>query len=77
MITKVRLRENNEMIDINITGETKPLTLGDLLEKWQKIIDIVADIIDVPAGLIMKITKDNMEVFLSSQTQDNPFEYSQ
>jgi len=77
MITKVRLRENNEMIDINITGETKPLILGDLLEKWQKIIDIVADIIDVPAGLIMKITKDNMEVFLSSQTQDNPFEYSQ
>lgn len=41
--------------------------------RWQSIINIVANIMDVPAGLIMTITNENMEVFLKSQNDSNPY----
>ncbi len=48
-----------------IPGETK--------EKWQKIIEISAAIIGVPAGLIMQVIEEDISVFLSSKTENNPY----
>ncbi len=42
-------------------------------EKWQEIIDLMAKIIGVPSGLIMRINGSNIEVFIASQTQNNPY----
>jgi len=42
-------------------------------EKWQNIIDIMARIINVPAGLIMRIVDRDIRVFLSSRTVNNPY----
>jgi len=44
-----------------------------LVSKWQGIIDVLADLINVPAALIMKVDEDYMEVFLSSKTERNPY----
>lgn len=38
---------------------------------WQRIVDTLAIIIDVPAALIMKFTEPYLEVFVSSNTDEN------
>ena len=43
------------------------------LNKWQNIVDIVAEIIKVPAALIMRLSESDIEVFISSNSQDNPY----
>jgi signal transduction histidine kinase len=44
------------------------------LKKWQKTVDLMAHIFEVPAGLIMRVFPTEIEVFLSSQTEGNPYE---
>jgi len=44
-----------------------------IIKKWQNIVDIMAKLIGVPAGLIMRIVDSDIEVFVSSQTSDNPY----
>ncbi len=44
------------------------------LEKWQKTADLLAHIFDVPAGLIMRVFPSEIEVFISSHTDHNPYE---
>lgn len=45
----------------------------DTFAEWQGIVDLMADLADVPAGLIMRLTGDEIEVFLSSRTDGNPY----
>lgn len=44
-----------------------------LANDWQDTIDLMAQIIDVPAGLIMRLTEGELEVFVSSKTKGNPY----
>jgi signal transduction histidine kinase/DNA-binding NarL/FixJ family response regulator len=45
-----------------------------LLPRWQQTIDLMARIYDVPAGLIMRVHTEQIEVFLASQSQGNLYE---
>ena len=40
--------------------------------KWQRIVDIMARVLEVPAGLIMKVGPPYIEVFLRSNSEGNP-----
>ncbi|MBV8585705.1 MAG: hypothetical protein JO308_05410 [Verrucomicrobia bacterium] len=44
-----------------------------ILEKWQKIVNLMAEMLAVPAGLIMRILGDDIRVFVSSGTAGNPY----
>lgn len=44
-----------------------------ILGKWQNIADILAELIAVPAALIMRLVETDIEVFISSQTDGNPY----
>ncbi len=44
-----------------------------IMKKWQNVVDIMARLIDVPAGLIMRIIEPDIQVFVSSRTSDNPY----
>ncbi|MFC1563547.1 GAF domain-containing protein [candidate division KSB1 bacterium] len=44
-----------------------------IINEWQNIIDIMAEIIDIPAGLIMRIVESDIVVFLSSKSEGNPY----
>ncbi len=44
------------------------------LNKWQKTIDMVARLFDVPAALIMRVHSGQIEVLLSSHSAGNPYE---
>ena len=45
----------------------------DIVEKWQEIIDLVAEIVQVPSALIMRVEPPNIEVFVSSVSKGNPY----
>jgi len=51
----------------------EPAIPDPILEKWQKIVNLMAEMLDVPAGLIMRILGDDIHVFVSSSTAGNPY----
>ena len=51
----------------------KPPIPEDMLVKWQRVVDILARLLDVPAGLIMKRAPPQHRVFIASRNQDNPY----
>lgn len=73
MDTKVTLRAQNEQKVVHINDGSKPLIKDAIRDRWQSLINIVANIMNVPAGLIMTITEEHMEVFLRSENEDNPY----
>lgn len=53
-------------VQLQITDET--------LEEWQRLVDTMARLARIPAGLIMRLAGDDIEVFVTSQTNGNPYE---
>ncbi len=45
----------------------------DVLKRWQNIVDILADVIAIPAALIMRLVDDDIEVFVTSNSPGNPY----
>ncbi|NPE27761.1 HAMP domain-containing histidine kinase [Methanococcoides sp. SA1] len=43
------------------------------IAKWQRIVDLMAEVLHVPAGLIMRVRPQHLEVFVSSETKGNPY----
>ena len=72
---KVFLREKKQYVTVPINPEFAECIDDLVLEKWQKMINLVASILGVKAGLIMRITRDNMEVFLRSDNEENPYPF--
>ena len=48
--------------------------LDEVMDECQSVIDLMARIINVPAGLIMRLKDKKLEVFISSKTKNNPYE---
>lgn len=68
----IHLREEN--IDIIVKNSyNKPEIMNDTRKKWQELINLISEILEVPASLIMQMTTENMEVFLTSRGSDNPY----
>ncbi len=45
----------------------------EYLTKWQNIIDMMAELINIPAGLIMRIDEEEIKVLLASRSDGNPY----
>jgi PAS domain S-box-containing protein len=52
----------------------KPAIPDEVILKWQRIVDLMAKTVGVPAGLIMRVDPPQIEVFVSSETGGNPYE---
>jgi GAF domain-containing protein len=48
--------------------------VGEYLESWQNMLNIAAELLVVPAGLITRIDGREIEIFLSSQSNSNPYQ---
>ncbi|MDQ7784205.1 MAG: GAF domain-containing protein [Desulfomonilaceae bacterium] len=56
------------------SGPKIQLTIPDsVLDKWQDIVNLMAEMAGVPAGLIMRIAGPDIEVFVSSRSEGNPY----
>jgi PAS domain S-box-containing protein len=47
---------------------------SEIVHKWQEIVNLLAEIIHVPAALVMKLEPPNIKVFVSSESSGNPYE---
>jgi len=45
----------------------------NIMQNWQDIVDIMAQIIGIPAGLIMRLRDPEIEVLVSSRSAGNPY----
>lgn len=53
---------------------TDPVSLADdVIESWQSLVDTMALVLNVPAGLIMRLSGDQIEVLISSRSEGNPY----
>lgn len=43
------------------------------LAQWQSIVNTMTELAGIPAGLIMRIDKENIEVFVASHSEGNPY----
>jgi GAF domain-containing protein len=57
----------------SVSNRISPLT-GALLGKWQNVVDMVAELLAVPAGLIMRCQGDEIEVLVASASPGNPYQ---
>jgi PAS domain S-box-containing protein len=46
----------------------------EIVHKWQEIVDLLAEIVRVPSALIMRVQPPNIKVFVSSESNGNPYE---
>ncbi len=58
---------------MKIGSTLKPPIDKKIVEQWQSLIDTAARIVDVPAGLIMQLEENSIEVFIKSDTGGNPY----
>src|SRR5438445_2730818 len=47
---------------------------SEIVQKWQEVVDLLAEIMHVPFALIMKVEPPNIKVFVSSESKGNPYE---
>jgi PAS domain S-box-containing protein len=47
---------------------------SEILMKWQEMVNLLAEIINVPSALIMRVEPPNIKVFVSSESKGNPYE---
>ncbi len=55
-------------------NETDEITVpAHIQENWQQIVDILAQILELPAALIMRLNGPDIEVFAASRSRGNPY----
>jgi c-di-GMP phosphodiesterase len=69
-----RVKTDGGDVLVAITSPEKPEISAEVLEKWQKILDLAARIVGVPSGLITRLHERDLEVLLASNTEGNVFE---
>lgn len=52
----------------------KPQITPSTLEKWQRVVNLIAELANVPATLIMNTNGQKHSVFVTSDTKGNPYE---
>lgn len=72
-LSEIRVRGEINPKKVKITSRLKPEVIEPIVIKWQSLLNTAAVICNVPSGLITKLNEDNLEVFLNSQTPENPF----
>jgi signal transduction histidine kinase len=66
--------KSEEKMTLSPSCSGKPDISDEMLIEWQKIVDLMADIIDVPTALINRAHPSEIEVFVSSATAGNPYQ---
>jgi GAF domain-containing protein len=60
---------------MSTTEHKAPIQVPDrLLANWQEMVDIMAEIVHVPAALIMRAQEPTIEVCVASKNEGNPYQ---
>ncbi|MBU0548958.1 MAG: PAS domain S-box protein, partial [Candidatus Omnitrophica bacterium] len=55
----------------------RPEITKEVLDKWKEGLDLISNLVNIPAGLIMKTYPLEVEVLISSATLNNPYKTGQ
>jgi len=72
-IAHVKVIGENDSIIFPVGSTDKPIISDSIIKKWQNITDLLTQIFNVPASLIMKINENRIKVFVSSSNEGNPY----
>jgi transcriptional regulator with GAF, ATPase, and Fis domain len=61
------------MASVQANPFNKKNLVAQVLEEWQGLINVVAEIFGVPAGLVTRVDGKHIEILLSSKTEGNPY----
>lgn len=61
------------MEELTSVSDRVSQSTGVLLDKWQNVADMVAELLAVPAGLIMRCQGNEIEVLVASASPGNPY----
>lgn len=62
------------MSDLAERAAIKPDVPEEMQTRWQRFVNLLSGILGVPAAVIMRVDLTQIEVFLSSATEGNPFQ---
>jgi PAS domain S-box-containing protein/putative nucleotidyltransferase with HDIG domain len=72
VVAKKISNQSKHIIELSVNN--KDITVPDeVVQKWQGIVNTMADFIHVPAALIMKVEPPFIKVFRSSKSKVNPY----
>jgi signal transduction histidine kinase/ActR/RegA family two-component response regulator len=54
-------------------ADAKPEVSSEALQRWQNLVNVLAELLCVPAGLIMRVRESQIEVLVSSTREGNPY----
>ena len=66
----LEIRGTERTVDTRSIVQVPP----QVIQKWQEIVDLLAEILRVPSALIMKVEPPNIRVFVSSESAGNPYD---
>lgn len=72
-VARVKVKGNKDLVLVPITSPEKPPISKDIEEKWQTLVDLMAKVLGVPSGLIMRLDEFSIEVFMKSRQKENPY----
>lgn len=72
-VSTVRTRQTQRPVTVPIMEFEDKAVRIQVLEKWQRVLDLVTQIFDVPSALVMRLHEKEIEVFAKSQAQGNPY----
>jgi len=68
-------QDQDRIVSGEIQLDPDPIEVPDhIVERWQGIVDSLAEATEAPAALIMKLNRPYIEVFRSSDTGENPYQ---
>lgn len=73
-LATVKVAGKANPVYVPVSSEDKPEVSEEIIAHWQNILDLTAKIVNVPASLIMRTNKEEIEVFLKGNIAGNPYE---
>ena len=70
----VNVRGREHPVIVPVTSKNKPEVPANVMKNWRELLNLVAEILKVPASLIMKLHENEIEVFMKSENKENPYE---
>lgn len=55
-------------------NRNEPLSVpSDMMDKWQKVVDIMAEVLSVPSAIITKVDPPEIQIVRSAKLPENPY----
>ena len=72
-LSKVTIRGVEQPVDVPIMEFNSEEFQSKVFEQWQRLLDLIAQINDIPAALVMRLHQTDLEVFAKSNSENNPY----